>query len=85
MHLVACLVLRACWVGGADGWIVAHEWRVAWVWHVCIRELQLHSNAITGTIPMWLSVPTQLEYVQGSLALLCVLLSLHFQVKQAHT
>jgi hypothetical protein len=54
---------------------------------VCMygSDLQVHTNAITGTIPTWLSVMTQLEYVQGSLALLCVLLSLHFQVKQAHT
>jgi hypothetical protein len=48
-------------------------------------DLQVHTNAITGTISTGLSVLTQLEYVQGSLALLCVLLSLHFQVKPTHS
>ena len=46
-------------------------WRGAWlpvalcgcVCARCVRDLQVYANAITGTVPTWLSVLTQLTYV----------------------
>ena len=47
----------------------------------CGSDLQVHTNAITGIIPTWLSVLTQLEYVHRSSCVVseparCVLVSI---------
>jgi hypothetical protein len=47
----------------------------------CGSDLQVHTNAITGTIPTWLSALTQLEYVHHSSCVVseparCVLVSI---------
>ena len=39
-------------------------WYALWsLTHVHFSDLAMHGNTITGTIPTWLSVLTQLEYV----------------------